>query len=87
MAVDIGTGVNFDVGPALAALDKLGLAGATARDEALKNNAAVSQSYSVLAKSATAHSDALAHQQGEYRAAAAAVASARDELRRLTDQQ
>jgi hypothetical protein len=87
MAVDIGTGVNFDVGPALAALDKLGLAGTSLRDEQLKSNAAVNQSFSVMAQSATAYSDTLARQQGEYRSAAAAVASARDELRRLTEQQ
>jgi hypothetical protein len=87
MSVDVGTQVNFDVGPALAALDKLGLAGTSLRDEQLKSNAAVNQSFSVMAQSATAYSDTLARQQGEYRSAAAAVASARDELRRLTEQQ
>lgn len=87
MAVDIGTGVNFDVGPALAALDRLGLAGTSVRDEQLKSNAAVSQSFSAVAQSATVYSDTLARQQGEYRSAAAAVASARDELRRLVEQQ
>jgi hypothetical protein len=87
MAVEIGTSVNYDIGPALAALDRLGTAGTSLRDEQLKSNAAVNQSFSVMAQSATAYSDTLARQQGEYRSAAAAVASARDELRRLTEQQ
>jgi tape measure domain-containing protein len=45
MGVDIGTGVNFDIGPALAALDKLGGAEASLTSEFLKSNAAITQSF------------------------------------------
>lgn len=84
MPVDIGTGVNFDVGPALAALDRLGLAGTSVRDEQLKSNAAVSQSFSAVAQSAVAYSNELSRQQAEVRGAAAATKSAMEEVRRLT---
>lgn len=51
MAVDIGTGVNFDVGPALAALDKLGGARNTLAGEFAKSNAAISQSFAPIIQS------------------------------------
>jgi hypothetical protein len=48
MAVDIGTGVSFDVGPALAALDKLGGARDTLAGEFVKSNAAIAQSFAPI---------------------------------------
>ncbi len=84
---EIANAATLDIGPALAGIDKLLGASEALADSVNQGRAAMQQSAADIARQATAYSDSLARQQGEVRAASAAVASAREELRRLTDQQ
>lgn len=77
----------MDVGPALDSLTKLSQAADLTSATIRRGQEATNNTFAEAARQATAYSDILARQQGEVRAAAAAVASARDELKRLNDQQ
>jgi len=79
--------LTLDVAPALAALDKYAAASDAVSAAVQANQAATAKTFFDTAKAANQFSDALANQVGEQRAAVAATQSAREELRRLTDQQ
>lgn len=89
MAVDIAgaEAIRLDIGPALASLDKLGLAADAVAATVKQGQAQMNAGFAEVARAATAYSDKLAAQQAEVRAAAAAIQSAREALRQLTEQQ
>ncbi len=89
MPVELGGAqtLGLDTGPAIAALDAYGKKADLTAATIVKGQEAVNTSFAEAARQATAYSDSLARQQAEVRNAASATQSAREELRRLTDQQ
>lgn len=87
MSVEVGTPLNLDIGPASAALDRLSAQADLTTATIRKGMDAANNTFAEAARQATAYSDSLARQQQEYRGAVAATQSAREEVRRLTDEQ
>jgi tape measure domain-containing protein len=71
MPIEVGTAAIFDVSQPLAALDKLGAADTNLRNEQLKTNAAISQSFASVAQAVTQYDSQLGAILMDTRAASA----------------
>ncbi|MGI4735046.1 MAG: tape measure protein [Janthinobacterium lividum] len=80
--------VGLDIGPVLGGLERIAAADATLRSEQIKNRAAVSSAFATsAAESQVAFSNSLSAQQADLRATSAAIRSAQEEVKRLTQAQ